>query len=76
MYTMTTKQGTFNKPIFQRTLLPATCQSESNRGSLLSEFYSILQHSGISHKWTPLEHEKGVCNWSWPLTRMVLERGH
>lgn len=34
------------------------------------------EYSGSSHKLTPSGHGKGVRNWSWPLTRMVLLSGH
>ena len=36
--------------------------------------YDIYSRS--SRKRTPSERDKNVCNWSWPLTRMVLVSGH
>lgn len=51
---MITKQGTFNKPIFQLTLLPATCQSESNGGHYYRNstvFYNTVESLISGHLW-------------------------
>ena len=47
------------------------------RGNAMSiREFKVRKYSRSPNKLTPSGREKSDRNWSWPLTRMVLVRGH